>query len=49
MLARIEAQPPQEEKIRRADVVIDTSGLMDETKALFESAWSDGQSSPGVH
>lgn len=38
--ARVEAQPPQEEKIARADVVIHTDGLMSATQEQFESAWS---------
>jgi dephospho-CoA kinase len=37
---RIKAQPPQEEKVARADVVIDTDGLMKDTEAQFELAWS---------
>lgn len=36
---RIKAQPPQEEKVARADVVIDTEGFMHETEAQFEMAW----------
>ncbi len=42
-LARIDAQPPQAEKIGRADVVIDTSGLMRDTQAQFEAAWAEVQ------
>lgn len=42
-LTRINAQPPQEEKVRRADVVFDTSGLMEATWTQFDSAWSDIQ------
>jgi len=38
--ARIKAQPRQEEKVARADVVIDTDGLMTETEAQFALAWS---------
>ena len=38
---RIHAQPPQEEKIRRADVVIDNSGALAETRAQVEAAWRD--------
>jgi dephospho-CoA kinase len=36
---RIEAQPPQAVKVARADVVIDTGGLMRDTEAQFELAW----------
>jgi dephospho-CoA kinase len=36
---RIDAQPPQAEKVRRADVVIDNSGTLDETRQQVESAW----------
>lgn len=38
-VARVDAQAPQAEKIARADVVIDTSGLMTATQAQFEAAW----------
>jgi dephospho-CoA kinase len=38
--ARIMAQRPAEEKIARADVVIDTDGLMRETERQFSAAWS---------
>jgi dephospho-CoA kinase len=37
---RIDAQSPQEEKVAKADVVIDTDGLMDDTRRQFERAWS---------
>ncbi len=37
--ARIKAQPPQEEKVALADVVIDTDGLMADTEAQFTLAW----------
>lgn len=37
--ARIDAQPPQADKIARADVVIHTDGLMADTQAQFEAAW----------
>ena len=37
--ARVDAQSPQAEKIARADVVITTDGLMNDTQAQFESAW----------
>jgi len=36
---RMEAQPSQEEKITRADVVIDNSGTMEETRRQVEAAW----------
>lgn len=37
---RVKAQPPQEEKIAMADVVIDTNGLMTDTEAQFFAAWN---------
>jgi dephospho-CoA kinase len=36
---RVVAQPPQAEKIARADVVIDTSGDLAHTRAQVEAAW----------
>lgn len=36
---RVNAQGPQEAKVARADVVIDTDGTMADTKAQFELAW----------
>ncbi len=36
---RVQAQPPQEEKIARADVVIDTSGKLPRTWAQVQAAW----------
>ena len=36
---RVNAQPPQMEKIRLADVVIDTSGDMAETRRQVKLAW----------
>jgi len=36
---RVRAQPPQEEKIARADVVIDTSGTLPQTRAQVRAAW----------
>lgn len=36
---RVQAQNPQEEKVARADVVIDTSGTMADTARQFEAAW----------
>jgi dephospho-CoA kinase len=38
--ARVDVQAPQAEKIARANVVIDTDGTMDETRAQFEAAWA---------
>lgn len=38
-MARIDAQDPQEAKVARADVVIDTEGLMAETKEQVDRAW----------
>jgi dephospho-CoA kinase len=38
--ARIGAQSPQADKITRAGVVIHTNGLMADTQAQFEQAWS---------
>ena len=37
--ARVEAQPPQSEKVRLADVVIDTSGRLDDTYRQVRAAW----------
>ncbi len=37
---RVRAQPPQEEKIARADVVIYTGGTLDQTRAQVEAAWA---------
>jgi len=36
---RVDAQPPQEEKIGRADVVIDTGGSMSDTRDQVHAAW----------
>ncbi|MGB9777263.1 MAG: dephospho-CoA kinase [Anaerolineae bacterium] len=36
---RVTAQPPQEAKIARADVVISTDGSLEETRAQVEAAW----------
>ena len=38
-LLRIRAQPPQEEKADRADVVIDNGGCLKETRGQIEAAW----------
>lgn len=47
---RIDAQPPQEEKVALADVVIDTNGYMRDTAAQFQMAWQRlpdaGQAAP---
>jgi dephospho-CoA kinase len=37
--ARIKAQPPQEDKVALADVVVDTNGYMNETEIQFKMAW----------
>ncbi|PID84988.1 MAG: dephospho-CoA kinase [Chloroflexi bacterium] len=37
---RVKAQPPQEEKIAMADIVIDTNGLMAGTETQFFEAWA---------
>lgn len=39
-VGRIDAQRPQEEKVAQADIIIDTDGLMDDTRKQFEQAWS---------
>jgi dephospho-CoA kinase len=39
-VTRVDAQGPQSEKIARADVVIETAGLMSATQAQFEAAWA---------
>jgi len=36
---RVRAQPPQEDKIARADVVVDTSGSISRTRAQVQAAW----------
>jgi dephospho-CoA kinase len=38
--ARIKAQRPSEEKISRADVIINTDGLMRDTERQIIAAWS---------
>lgn len=38
---RIEAQPPQAEKIARADVVIDNAGSLSATREQVEAAWEE--------
>ncbi len=36
---RVHAQPPQEEKVARADVIIDTGGGLSQTRAQVGAAW----------
>lgn len=36
---RVAAQPPQAEKVTQADVVIDNSGTLDQTRGQVEAAW----------
>jgi dephospho-CoA kinase len=43
---RIAAQPPQEEKVRRATVVIDNSGTLAETERQVTAAWERLAPSP---
>ncbi len=38
---RVRAQPPQGEKVAAADVVIDTSGSLSQTRQQVEKAWQD--------
>ncbi len=40
-LARIRAQPPQEEKVSRADRVIDNSGSIEETRRQVAALWQE--------
>ena len=47
-LRRIHAQPPQAEKLARADVVIDTRGSLDETQAQVTAAWENIKTHVGV-
>jgi dephospho-CoA kinase len=37
---RVDTQAPQVDKVLQADVVIDTNGVMDDTRRQFEQAWS---------
>lgn len=39
-IMRVDSQAPQEDKLLHADVVIDTDGVMDDTRRQFEQAWS---------
>jgi dephospho-CoA kinase len=43
---RVDAQPPQEDKIARADELIDNSGTLADTRAQIQRAWAD---LPKVH
>ena len=36
---RVQAQPPQQEKIARADVIIDNSGPLSQTREQVQAAW----------
>lgn len=36
---RLAAQPPAEQKLRQADVIIDSSGSLEETRRQVEAAW----------
>jgi dephospho-CoA kinase len=38
-IVRIDAQPPQSDKVARADVVIDNSGSIETTREQVEQAW----------
>jgi dephospho-CoA kinase len=38
---RIDAQPPQADKVAQADVVIDNGGSLDEVRAQVERAWME--------
>jgi dephospho-CoA kinase len=40
-LHRIEAQPPQEEKIARADRIIDNGDTLEATRAQIEKIWAE--------
>lgn len=42
-LVRIRAQPPQEEKVRRADVIIDNGGAREQALARVRAAWEGVQ------
>jgi dephospho-CoA kinase len=38
---RVDAQSPQEDKIARADVVIDNSGTLKNTRRQVQAAWEE--------
>jgi dephospho-CoA kinase len=46
---RVRAQPPQEEKVARADVVIDTSGTLSWTRTQVYTAWGRLADEGGAH
>jgi dephospho-CoA kinase len=46
-LVRVLNQPPQQEKLARADVVIDTSGSMELTAEQVRKAWQGGRQPAG--
>lgn len=39
-IMRVDAQAPQENKVHQADIIIETGGLMEDTRRQFELAWS---------
>jgi dephospho-CoA kinase len=45
---RVEAQPPQAEKVARADVVIDNDGSLSATRERVRSAWKRMLEGPGA-
>ncbi|MCL1964674.1 MAG: dephospho-CoA kinase [Firmicutes bacterium] len=47
-LLRVESQMPTEEKLRRGDVAIDTSGPKEATAALLEAHWQRALAKAGV-
>ena len=47
-LRRIHAQPPQAEKLTHANVIIDTRGSLDETRAQVIAAWENVKTHVGV-
>jgi dephospho-CoA kinase len=44
---RVQAQPPQEEKVARADVVVDTSRALSQTRVQVRAAWERLTGKPG--
>lgn len=47
-IARIDSQMPTGEKLRRADVTIDTSGSFTQTRRLIEDSWHDALEKVGA-